>query len=333
MRLRGGRTGLRAVTCQDLTLTGLVAPFDLEVFYGERVAVLGPNGSGKSHFLRLLAGEEVAHTGGWKLGARVVPGYFAQTHAHPELASRTLAEVLWADYAKDRGAAMSVLRRYELERQGDQRFEKLSGGQQARFQILQLELAGSTLLLLDEPTDNLDLDSAEALQAGLEAYAGTVLAVTHDRWFAQSFDRYLFIGQDGKMRETLEPVWQERLVCPAGGNRYGAAGHTRVCGHDEPDTAGCQPALSRTAAAWMQISGSTPCTRRTTPQSCVTPAAGRTLTPRAMWPRRRSSSPGGGGRMSRLIRSRYNHGCTGWPAVCWLTQTGHAGDRSSWRRG
>jgi ATPase subunit of ABC transporter with duplicated ATPase domains len=209
MRLRGGRTGTRAVTCHHLELTGIVAPFDLEVFYGERVAVLGPNGSGKSHFLRLLAGEDVANAGGWKLGARVVPGYFAQTHARPELMNRTLVEVLWADYARDRGAAMSALRRYELERQGDQRFEKLSGGQQARFQILQLELQGATLLLLDEPTDNLDLDSAEALQEGLEAYAGTVLAVTHDRWFAQSFDRYLFFGQHGKMRETLEPVWDD----------------------------------------------------------------------------------------------------------------------------
>jgi ABC-type multidrug transport system ATPase subunit len=104
---------------------------------------------------------------------------------------------------------MSVLRRYELDRQGDQRFEKLSGGQQARFQILQLELQGATLLLLDEPTDNLDLESAEALQEGLEAYEGTVLAVTHDRWFAQSFDRYLFFSRDGSIRETSGPVWDE----------------------------------------------------------------------------------------------------------------------------
>ena len=107
---------------------------------------------------------------------------------------------------------MAVLRRYELERQGDQPFEKLSGGQQARFQILLLELAGTTALLLDEPTDNLDLESAEALQDGLEAYDGTVLAVTHDRWFAQSFDRYLVFGSDGVVRETAEPVWDERRV-------------------------------------------------------------------------------------------------------------------------
>ncbi|GHC62023.1 ABC-F family ATP-binding cassette domain-containing protein [Streptomyces cinnamoneus] len=215
MRLRGGRTGVRAVTCAGLELTGLMKPFDLEIFYGERVAVLGSNGSGKSHFLRLLAGEGVTHTGQWKLGARVVPGHFAQTHAHPELMGRTLVDILWTEHAKDRGGAMSVLRRYELEKQGDQPFEKLSGGQQARFQILLLELAGTTALLLDEPTDNLDLESAEALQEGLEAYEGTVLAVTHDRWFARSFDRFLVFGADGKVREVPEPVWDEGRVARA----------------------------------------------------------------------------------------------------------------------
>jgi ATPase subunit of ABC transporter with duplicated ATPase domains len=212
MRLRGGRTGVRAITCSGLELTGLMRPFDLEVFFGERVAVLGSNGSGKSHFLRLLGGQKVTHTGSWKLGARVVPGFFAQTHARPDLEGRTLTAILWDAHAKDRGAAMGVLRRYELDRQGDQVFDKLSGGQQARFQILLLELEGATALLLDEPTDNLDLESAEALQDGLESYEGTVLAVTHDRWFARSFDRFLVFGADGVVRETLEPVWDERRV-------------------------------------------------------------------------------------------------------------------------
>ncbi|WP_431038067.1 ABC-F family ATP-binding cassette domain-containing protein [Streptomyces sp. P6-2-1] len=215
MRLHGGRTGVRAVTCEKLELTGLMKPFDLEIFFGERVAVLGSNGSGKSHFLRLLAGDDVAHTGAWKLGARVVPGHFAQTHAHPELEGRTLLDILWTEHAKDRGAAMSRLRRYELTGQAEQRYERLSGGQQARFQILLLELEGATALLLDEPTDNLDLESAEALQEGLEAFEGTVLAVTHDRWFARSFDRYLVFGEDGRVRETPEPVWDERRVARA----------------------------------------------------------------------------------------------------------------------
>jgi ATPase subunit of ABC transporter with duplicated ATPase domains len=216
MRLRGGRTGVRAVICEQLELSGLMQPFEAEIYYGERVAVLGANGAGKSHFLRLLGGQPVAHTGGWRLGARVVPGLFAQTHTHPEWRGRPLVDLLWSGEdgrsGLDRGRAMSALRRYGLNQQGDQTFGSLSGGQQARFQILLLELSGATLLLLDEPTDNLDVLSAEALEEALDAFEGTVLAVTHDRWFARSFDRFLVFGADGVVYESVEPVFEETRV-------------------------------------------------------------------------------------------------------------------------
>ncbi|MCW2847196.1 MAG: yjjK 2 [Marmoricola sp.] len=233
MRLKGGRTGKRAVVCEGLELTGLMKPFDLEVWYGERVAVLGSNGSGKSHFLRLLAAggsdpdiehrpvdetpvAPVRHAGRAKLGARVRPGWFVQTHAHPELMGRTLLEILHRGDAHRDGMpqepASRALDRYELAHAADQRFESLSGGQQARFQILLLELSGATLLLLDEPTDNLDVESAEALEEGLERFEGTVLAVTHDRWFARDFDRYLVYGADGSVYESDGPVWDEGRV-------------------------------------------------------------------------------------------------------------------------
>jgi ATPase subunit of ABC transporter with duplicated ATPase domains len=227
MRLRGGRTGKRAVICEGLELTGLMRPFDAEIWYAERVAVLGSNGSGKSHFLRMLASvaqelprsaapvAPVPHSGIGRLGARVLPGLFAQTHARPDLAGRTPCEIVMTEHALFRNDAMSALARYELQLCADQPFESLSGGQQARLQILLLELGGATLLLLDEPTDNLDLASAEALQEGLESYAGTVLAVTHDRWFAKSFDRFLVFGSDGSVYESDEPVWDEtRVVRP-----------------------------------------------------------------------------------------------------------------------
>jgi ATPase subunit of ABC transporter with duplicated ATPase domains len=216
MRLRGGRTGVRAVVVEDLELTGLMKPFSTEIFYGERMAVLGANGAGKSHFLRMLGGQAVRHTGNWRLGARVVPGLFAQTHAHPEWTERTLVDVLWEGEpgrsGLDRGRAMGALRRYELNQQGDQTFGTLSGGQQARFQILLLELSGATLLLLDEPTDNLDVLSAEALETALDSFDGTVISVTHDRWFAKQFDRFLVFGADGVIFESTEPVWDSARV-------------------------------------------------------------------------------------------------------------------------
>ena len=216
MKLRGGRTGVRALTCEDLELSGLMKPFGLEVFFGERVAVLGSNGSGKSHFLRLLAGDPVAHTGVARLGARVVTGLFAQTHERPDLAGRTAVDILWRGDDRrsglDRGRAIGALRRYGLNEQADVPFDLLSGGQQARLQVLLLELSGTTMLLLDEPTDNLDLISAEALQQALAAYSGTVLAVTHDRWFARTFDRFLVFRADGTVAESDEPVWDATRV-------------------------------------------------------------------------------------------------------------------------
>ena len=228
MRLEGGRTAKRAVVCEGLSLSGLTDAFDLEVWYGERLAVLGRNGAGKSHLLRLLAlgGSDpdvehqpvndlpiapVAHVGIARLGSRVRPGWFAQTHVRPDLDGRTLLEILHRGDGHRAGMgreqAARALDRYGLARSGEQQFGSLSGGQQARFQILLLELSGATLLLLDEPTDNLDLESAEALEAALDAFDGTVVAVTHDRWFARGFDRFLLVGADGAVRESTEPAW------------------------------------------------------------------------------------------------------------------------------
>jgi ATPase subunit of ABC transporter with duplicated ATPase domains len=221
MRLKGGRTGKRALTCTSLTLEDLTGAIDLEVLYGERVALLGANGTGKSHFLRLLASggaredpgygrpTGVRHSGGAVLGARVVPGYFAQTHDHPELAGKTLTEILRSSFDLSSQSAIASLGRYELAGGRDQLFETLSGGQQARLQILMLELSGATMLLLDEPTDNLDVESAEALEAGLGTFEGTVLAATHDRYFARIFERFVLFRADGRVLESDEPIWSE----------------------------------------------------------------------------------------------------------------------------
>lgn len=229
MRLDGGRTGRRTLVCTGLGLTGLTRPFDLTARYGDRIAVLGPNGSGKSHFLRLLAAggttpapehlpvddteiPPVPHSGTAELGARVRPGWFAQNRDRAELNDRSLLDILHrgTDHRTGlpREETAPVLSRYGLARSAEQTYGSLSGGQQARFRILLLELSGVTMLLLDEPTDNLDLVSAEVLQEALRGFSGTVLAVTHDRWFARDFDRFLVFGENGEVREHSEPVWE-----------------------------------------------------------------------------------------------------------------------------
>jgi ATPase subunit of ABC transporter with duplicated ATPase domains len=92
---------------------------------------------------------------------------------------------------------MQALARYGLVEAARRPYETLSGGQKARLEILCLELEGHNLLLLDEPTDNLDIDSSEALEAALDSFVGTVVAVSHDRAFLRRLDRFLMLAHDG----------------------------------------------------------------------------------------------------------------------------------------
>ena len=238
MRLKGGRTGKRAVVCEGLELQGRgraglmqpVRPRGLvrRAGRGARQQRLGQVALPEASRGRRLGPRRGAparrldedragppHRQGQARRAR--PARVVRADAYPSRAAgRTLLEILHrGDEHRDgmgREAAARVLDRYELAHASEQRFESLSGGQQARFQILMLELSGATLLLLDEPTDNLDVQSAEALEAGLEAFDGTVVAVTHDRWFARGFDRFLVYGADGEVYESDGPVWDETRV-------------------------------------------------------------------------------------------------------------------------
>jgi len=196
VRMGGSDSARRVLALRGTGIDGLVEPFDDEVHFGERVGIIGPNGGGKTHLMRLLAGEQEPDNGEVVLGNRVSPGFFTQLNARSDLAGRGVLEVV-EERVRTADAAMGALARYGLADAARRSYDVLSGGQKARLEILCLELEGHNLLLLDEPTDNLDIDSSEALEGALDGFEGTVVAVSHDRAFLRRMDRFLMVLHDG----------------------------------------------------------------------------------------------------------------------------------------
>lgn len=198
MRIVGAQSGRQVLVCKGVAIPGLVQSFNLEIFFGERVLLLGPNGTGKTHLQEVFAGRSEEYAGSLRFGARVHPSYFHQLDERPEFTGKNLLEVLYdAGLTEDR--AYSLLTRYGIVHAARNPYETLSGGQRARLQIALLEVESKSLLVLDEPTDNLDLQSAEALENALDSYEGTVICVTHDRWFMRKFTRFLLLDRDGRL--------------------------------------------------------------------------------------------------------------------------------------
>jgi ATPase subunit of ABC transporter with duplicated ATPase domains len=197
VRIPGGDSARIVVRLRDVAIDGLVRPFEEEVHFGERVGLIGPNGSGKTHLIRLLAGEPVPHGGELRLGNRVSAGLFTQLNQRADLEHRVVLDVVKERLRGALEPSMRALARYRIQDAANRSTDTLSGGQKARLEILCLELEGHNLLLLDEPTDNLDIDSSEALEAALESFVGTVVAVSHDRAFLRRLDRFLLLAHDG----------------------------------------------------------------------------------------------------------------------------------------
>ena len=200
VRLRGADSARRVLDLRSIGLTNLVSPFSEEIHFGERVGVIGPNGSGKSELLRVLAGLRGADAGELVVGPRVSPGLFTQLQARTDLQGHVVIEVVLKRVEGGGAqAAMAALARYGLDGAANRAYDVLSGGEKARLEVLILELEGHNLLLLDEPTDNLDIDSAEALERALDRFEGTVVAASHDRAFLQTMDRFLMVLHDGSV--------------------------------------------------------------------------------------------------------------------------------------
>ena len=201
VRLRGADSARRVVQLVDVTVNDLFLPFSDEVYFGERVGLVGPNGTGKTHLLGALAGtlhDPAGLSGTVSFGPRTSVGMFTQVNDRPEFRGRTCMDIV-RQRIYDEEQAMKALARYGLAPNSRQEHQTLSGGQKARLEILCLELDGHNVLLLDEPTDNLDIESSEALEQALDGFQGTVVAVSHDRTFLATLDRFVMITDDGEV--------------------------------------------------------------------------------------------------------------------------------------
>jgi ATP-binding cassette subfamily F protein 3 len=180
----------------------LFRPFDFTMLYGERAGIVGANGAGKTTLLKTMLGLLPAGSGTIKIGASVVVGYYAQEQETLPFDSTPLDFVRRLKPMSEPQAIAflsGLLFSYDDIRTP---IARLSGGEKSRLQLARLTLTDANFLLLDEPTNNLDLASVEVLEAALQAFEGTILTVSHDRYFLDKLvTKILAIERDGVVRE------------------------------------------------------------------------------------------------------------------------------------
>ena len=195
-----------------LELRGVVKTFgpriilngvDEILWHGERVGVVGPNGSGKSVLFRLILGQEKPEAGEIVLGPSVRVGYYAQEHETLDFEKTVLDTVRLAGNMSESRAVAFLLRYLFTYQQSQQRVGDLSGGERSRLQLALLVLSGANFLLLDEPTNNLDIASAEVLENVLADFVGTVLVISHDRYFLDRTVERILTIERGRLERHL----------------------------------------------------------------------------------------------------------------------------------
>lgn len=202
------RMGQKAVSIRNLTHgyhdKRLFDGANLEIERGERVALIGPNGAGKSTLLRLLMGREQPIDGHVSLGPHhIVPNYFEQNQAEaldPDLSAiETLERAALDATVQDIKALLG--RMLFSGRSAHKKVHVLSGGEKARLALAKFMLTAGSLLVLDEPTNHLDIPSKETLEAALRQFSGSVIAVSHDRYFLKQIATRIIAVEDCKLRD------------------------------------------------------------------------------------------------------------------------------------
>jgi len=171
--------------------------------HGERVGLIGANGAGKSVMLRLILGKDEPTLGEIKIGPSVTVGYYAQEHETLDFEQTLIDTVRLAGNMSESNAVSLLIRYLFTYQQATQKVGDLSGGERSRLQLALLVLSGANFLLLDEPTNNLDIASAEVLENALEDFNGTVLVISHDRYFLDRTVKRIFELKDSVITEYI----------------------------------------------------------------------------------------------------------------------------------
>jgi ATP-binding cassette subfamily F protein 3 len=171
------------------------------IWHGERVGLIGPNGAGKSVLLRMILGKEMPDVGEIKIGPSISIGHYAQEHETLDFNQTVVDAVRYAGEMSESKATAFLLHYLFTYKQVSQKIGELSGGERSRLQLALVVLSGANFLLLDEPTNNLDIASAEVLEQALEEFEGTVLVISHDRYFLDRTIERLLVIENGQLVE------------------------------------------------------------------------------------------------------------------------------------
>ena len=195
--------GVARQSLETLDSEPLLNNINFLIRHGERVGLIGANGAGKSVLLRLILGREQPTTGEIKIGPSVKVGYYAQEHETLDFNQTLIDAVRLAGNMSESNAVSFLIRYLFTYQQATQRIGSLSGGERSRLQLALLVLSGANFLLLDEPTNNLDIASAEVLENALNDFNGTVLVISHDRYFLDRTVNRIFALEDGTITEFI----------------------------------------------------------------------------------------------------------------------------------
>jgi ATP-binding cassette subfamily F protein 3 len=181
----------------------LLVEANLLIRHGDRVGLIGPNGAGKSVLMRLILGQETPDSGEINLGPSVKVGYYAQEHETLDF-NLTLVDTVRRAGSMSESNAVALLLRYLFTyQQATQKVSQLSGGERSRLQLALLVLSDANFLLLDEPTNNLDIASAEVLENALADFVGSVLVISHDRYFLDRTVSRIVALEEVRLKEYI----------------------------------------------------------------------------------------------------------------------------------